>query len=815
MFLEGYTGPVREDAWGRRAVSLAHAATHRFPPMLGYSTVFVGSMLRVNRHLYARNFSALRLFFLTALFSSFPSSPALGAPPQQIRLPSGKGGIAELSSAGPQRRQGDLYIADGDVDIRYGDLRLRADHVEYNSKTSESVARGHVQFDYENQHLEGDEASYNVSTGHGLFRNVHGIVKIERRPNPTVLVSENPLYFEAREVERLPGDVYIVREAWITVCDPEHPKWQFYAPHARIHLDRTVALVNANFRLFRVPLIWLPYATAPAGRKVRQSGFLIPEPGNSSRKGFIVGDAYYWAPAPWFDTTLGAQYLSRRGSEEHGEFRARPFENTTIKYTYFGVIDRGLLDDAGVRHPQGGHQQQFEAQSLLPHHWRFVADVNALSSLTFRLAFADTFGDAINSEIRSAVFLTNNFKGFSLNLAALSDRSFLTISPATSVVLRNVPEARFGSVEQSPWKNLPLYFGFDSFAGAVHREDTSINTPAFVQRTEFAPRVTLPIHFGPWLGVTTSAAFRTTRYGASLDSNGFLTEAPVTRNTGEFKVELRPPILERFFDRKPLEKTKNRKRYRHTIEPGITYRYVTGVNNFPNSIRFDADSTLTDTNEVEYGVTQRLYRKDGDEAPQEFVSWRLVHKHFFDPTFGGAIVNGQRNVFEALNSFTPFAFAFGPRNSSPLISDFKIIPGGLYDTEQILEYDPQLSKITVIGTLLKVKPYKEFFATVAHFRLQADPILQPLSNQVRALIGYGSETRKGFNFTTGISYDITNGALQNQVVQVSYNGGCCGIALAYRRVALGTVRTENQFSAALIIANIGTFGNLRRQEKIF
>ncbi|HVS87868.1 MAG TPA: LPS assembly protein LptD [Candidatus Acidoferrum sp.] len=783
--------------------------------MLGYSTVFIGSMLRVNRHLYARNFSALRLFFLTALFSSFSSSPALGVPPQQIRLPSGKGGIAELSSSGPQRRQGDLYIADGDVDIRYGDLRLRADHVEYNNKTSESVARGHVQFDYENQHLEGDEAHYNVSTGRGLFRNVRGTVKIERRPNPTVLVSENPLYFEAREVERLPGYVYLVREAWITVCDPEHPKWQFYASHARIRVDKTVALVNANFRLFRVPLIWLPYATAPAGRKVRQSGFLIPEPGNSSRKGFILGDAYYWAPAPWFDATVGAQYLSSRGSEERGEFRARPFENTSIKYTYFGVIDRGLLDAADVRHPQGGHQQQFEMKSLLPDNWRFVADVNQLSSLTFRLAFADTFGDAINSEIRSAVFLTNNFKGFSLNFAALSDRSFLTISPATSVVLRNIPEARFGSVEQAPWKNLPVYFGFDSFVGAVHREDTSIDTPAAVQRAEFAPRVTLPIHFGPWLGVTTSAAFRTTRYGASLDPGGLLSEQPITRNTGEFTLELRPPTLERFFGRPSPGKTKSRKRYKHAIEPGITYRYVTGVNNFPNFIRFDADSTLTDTNEVEYGVTQRLYRKDGDAAPQEVVSWRLVQKHFFDPTFGGAVVNGQRNVFETLNSFTPFAFAFGPRNSSPLISDFKITPGGLYDTEQILEYDPQLSKITVIGTLLKVKPYKEFFATIAHFRLQADPILQPLSNQIRALVGYGGETRRGFNFTTGISYDITNSALQNQVVQVSYNGGCCGIALAYRRVALGTVRTDNQFSAALIIANIGTFGNLRRQEKIF
>jgi LPS-assembly protein len=199
----------------------------------------------------------------------------------------------------------------------------------------------------------------------------------------------------------------------------------------------------------------------------------------------------------------------------------------------------------------------------------------------------------------------------------------------------------------------------------------------------------------------------------------------------------------------------------------------------------------------------------------ELLSWNVSQKHYFDPTFGGAIVDGQRNVFQALNDLTPFAFALGARNWSPIISDFKVNPGGPLDAEQIIEYDPQLDKITAIGTLVKVRPFSEFFATVAHYRLQADPILQPLSNQVRALIGYGALNRKGFNATAGLSYDITNSALQNQIVQVAYNGGCCGIALEYRRIALGQVRTENQFRVAFIVANIGTFGNLRRQDKIF
>ncbi len=747
------------------------------------------------------------LFALSAAILALLAAPSEA---QQVRLPSGKGQYAELSSDGPQTHKREIFIADKNVDLQYAGMRLRADHVEYNDTTHDSLARGHVQFDFENEHLEADEAHYNFASGAGTFTNVRGNIQILRRPNPLVLVSANPLYFEARQVERYNDNVFVVHQAWITVCDQQRPTWQMYAPRAKIRLNKSVALVNANFRLFKVPLIWMPYATAPAGQKIRQSGFLLPDIGNSSTKGYVFGDAYYWAPTTWADATIGAQDFTKRGSSQRAEIRLRPLENTTFSYTYYGVVDRGIADANGVLESQGGHQQRLELQSLLPQGWRLVADYNQLSSLTFRLAFADTYGDAINSEVNSAIFLSNNFRGFSLNFAGVNDKSFLTISPETSVSLRNIPEARFSSVEQAPWRNLPIYFSFDSSIGALHRQDENLTTPAAVQRSEIAPKVTVPLHFGPWLDVTATGAVRTTRYGASLDAAGNLSTQPITRNDGEFTLELRPPALEKYFDR-----AKSKRKYKHTIEPEVTYRYVTGINDFERFIRFDSDATLSDTNEVEYGFTQRLYVKSGDQQPLEFLSWSVVQKHYFDPTFGGAIVDGARNVLQSLNSITPFAFATGPRNSSPIVSDFKITPGGKYDAEQIIEYDPQLNKIVAEGTLLKVKPYSEFFATVAHFHIQDDPVLQPLSNQIRALVGYGSFNRRGFNFTGGVSYDIQNSALQSQIAQVTYNGNCCGLSFEYRRIALGQVRTENQFRIAFNIANIGTFGNLRRQEKIF
>jgi LPS-assembly protein len=744
----------------------------------------------------------------TLIWIGFAALAATAAA-EQTRLPAGRG-IVELE-AKQQRQEGKIFYADGDVDVRYREMRLRADHVEYNDDTKQAAARGHVQFDFHNQHLEAREGWFNLRTGHGAFEDVRGAFRVERHPNPGLLLSTNPLTFQAEQVERLDETTYTIHQAWVTVCRPDRPKWKFYARQATIKLDRSVHMVHASFRLFGVPVIYLPYATAPAGRDLRQSGFLIPDAGNSSRKGFVMGDSFYWAPADWLDFTLGAQLMSRRGWSQIGEMRARPWENVTMGASYFGVDDRGLRDPAGVRHPQGGYESHFGLDALLPYGWRAVADINQLSSLTFRLAFAETFAQAVNPEVRSAAFATNNFRGFSLNFAALNYKNFLSLAPETPVVLRKAPEAWLSSVDQAPWRRLPIYFGFRAFADAAHRDNTSsptLETSGAVQRFELAPEVTIPLRWGPWIGLTPSFVARATHYGAQQAPNGTILPRTLDRTTEELTVDLRPPALARVWERPSS-------RWKHALEPDVVYRYTNGVNQFGRFIRFDEDDTLTDTNELEYSVTQRLFRRTGDGGAEELVSWRVSQKYFFDPTFGGALVPGRRNVFQALDSLTPFAFADHARRFSPLISDLRVTPGGLYDIQFRVDYDPVRSKATAFGTLIKIKPYREAFLTLAHFSVSASPALQPASNQIRALVGYGELNRRGWNSSFGISYDARQRFFQNQVVQVSYNGSCCGIAFEYRRLALGSVRTENQFRVALLIANIGTFGNLRRQEKIF
>ena len=419
--------------------------------------------------------------------------------------------------------------------------------------------------------------------------------------------------------------------------------------------------------------------------------------------------------------------------------------------------------------------------------------------------------------MRNTAFLTRNFRGFSIDFAALSYENFLSATPQTSITLRTAPEARFSSVDQAPFSKLPFYFSFQGFTGAEHRGETvtPFRTPGFVERSEFAPSVTMPLHWGPWLSLTPSFTFRSTYYGGQLQ-NGVYGDQAFFRNTEEFSVDIRPPSIERMWNR-------GDGKWKHVIEPEITYRYVTGVNDFGRFLRFDEDETLTDTNEFEYGFTQRLFHRTADGGSDELITWQLAQKYFYDPTFGGALVPNQRNVFQTLDSLTPFAFADQPRHLSPIVSDLTIEPGKRFDTQFIVNYDTGRNRLTAIGTLMKVKPYKESFVTLADFSTVNLPVnpsppppnFQQRSNQLRVLGGYGDLTRHGWNGEFGASYDFTRASFQNQIAEVSYNGNCCGFGFEYRKFSFGNIRSENQYLIVFRIANLGSAGNLRRQEKIF
>jgi LPS-assembly protein len=50
--------------------------------------------------------------------------------------------------------------------------------------------------------------------------------------------------------------------------------------------------------------------------------------------------------------------------------------------------------------------------------------------------------------------------------------------------------------------------------------------------------------------------------------------------------------------------------------------------------------------------------------------------------------------------------------------------------------------------------------------------------------------------------------------EITYNTDCCGISIEYNRFNIGA-RDDTQYRMAFSIANMGSFGTLRKQERIF
>jgi len=69
-----------------------------------------------------------------------------------------------------------------------------------------------------------------------------------------------------------------------------------------LRVDDKMVSYGDVFRFMGVPLLYSPVLEHSIQRTPRQTGFLLPSLGNSSQKGRIIGDAFYWRsiPAPIF-----------------------------------------------------------------------------------------------------------------------------------------------------------------------------------------------------------------------------------------------------------------------------------------------------------------------------------------------------------------------------------------------------------------------------------------------------------------------------------------------------------------------------------
>jgi len=776
-----------------------------------------------------------------------PSAAADDAPQVAPSVPPSRPREEVIIKAREQEKSGDIYKLRGEAEIDYRNRVLRADEVNYDDATGEATASGHLTLDGgpHDEHIVASHGQYNVWTETGKFYDVIGTSGIRFQGRSTILTSTSPFTFTGRMVEKTGPEVYVVHHGRVTSCELPRPKWSLNAERIVVDMNGKARTYNSLFRVENVPLLYLPYADQAVDQLGRQSGFLLPSIGNSSSKGLILGDAYYWAIDRSMDTTLGAEYFSQRGWSQHASWRFRPSDDSYLSAHYYGVVDR---------EGQGGEDVNLDGQAQFPYGFRGVVSAEYLSSYVFRLAWGQTFTQAVDSEVKSVAFLSKNLDGFGFNFLAARYQNFESETQGDVVTIFHAPSFEVSSVDRRIG-HTPVYWSFDSALQGVSRSEPGFQTDDLVGRFDVNPRISLPLLLAGWT-LRPEIGLRETYYTQRQvpnppNINGGL-PSPVgqyiNRNAAEASFELRPPPLVRIFDR-PVWGRK----LKHAIEPRLVYRYVGGVDNFADIIRFDSRDILSDANELEYAVVQRLYIKPaggpecrqpaptaapaavsgaavtgdkGESCPprgaRELVSWELKQNYFFDPNFGGALVNGVRNAFTTTDEFTGIAFLTSPRRFTPIVSRILVHPSNQTEFGWQLDYDTVESRINASTVFANYRLGNFFLGGTHTYFLAPGEIFVTNTipgpdrfNQFRVMLGFGNLAKRGINAAANIGFDANLHFLQYSAFQTSYNWDCCGVSFEYRRYALGSVRNENQFRFSFTLANIGAFGNLKRQERIY
>jgi LPS-assembly protein len=691
-------------------------------------------------------------------------------------------------------------------------MLLSADEIDYDQEKGYAEARGNVKFDHfaGGEHLEADKVEYDLKNETGKYYNVRGSspAKIESRPG--VLTTTSPFSFEAQWAERMKNR-YVLHDGFITNCKLPKPWWKLRGSEFDvIPGDRAIAR-NSVFWLKRVPLFYTPRFYKALDRAPRKSGFLTPNIGTSSRRGKMFGGGYYWAINRSYDATYRAQLFTQRGVAHHVDFRGKPSERSEFNYILYGVNDRGLKTETGERRPpESGYLMTFSGRADLGNGYIGRADVNYLSSFAFRQAFTESFYEAIFSEVHSTVYVAKHWSSFDLNFVATRVENFLSTTPDDKVSLRRMPSVEFRTRDrQVNERILPVWISLDSNASFVRRSQRSFTTAQFIDRLDVEPRVMTALRWKDF-NLIPSFSLRETSYGSSFDDEGNITGKGELRSSREFGLELTTPSLSRVFEKPPSWLGKKAK---HVIEPRASFRYVSGVDDFQRIIRFDESELVTNTKELEVSLVNRLYVKDSRDNVYEALSWTIAQQRYFDPTFGDAIVPGQRNVVLSSARLTAYTFLDTPRNYSPIVSILRGSPRPGLGFEWHADYDPARGHFVNSGLRIDGRVAKNYFLSVGHNQVRSTPVLTPKANQLHGIFTFGQENRRGWSAGFMAVYDYTQSVMQWVQTQVTYNTDCCGWSVQYRRFGVG--RQENQFRVAFLVANIGSFGTLKRQERMF
>ena len=591
-------------------------------------------------------------------------------------------------------QKGGFISLEGAVRIFHKNTSLQADKVIFYDKTRDVMAEGGVILTEGEDVLQCDRLEFNIDTKKGLVY------------QGKLFLKKKNFHITGSKAEKLGEMEYRVYDATLTSCDARVPSWKFSAKRLDVEIEGYAKGWWPGFHMKNIPLLYFPWAIFPVKRE-RQSGFLFPEFGSSSKWGPEITIPFYWAIAPNQDATF---YLERIG-----DTRGRGFKEG-IEYRYVwstrarGEIKGFYIWDERVDNSRwsifAGHDQS------LPGRYYIKADINWVSDKDYPVDFDGDIPDEAlidarsRNQLESTLILGKDWEWGALG-TELSYSRDLEPDPADPTVNHNratmqrLPQATF-FLFQEQFLNTPLFYEMEAEGTYFWREELPTNPNLIADgeilrggRIDLYPRLAVPlkpydiVRFEPWI------SYRETIYFPD-DPMGQYDEVS-SREIFDVGASLATTISKVF----PL-RGKRIQGLKHIIEPEVVYTYIPKVRQVDNPF-FDEMDRIGKQNSVTWLLTNYLIGKkvgdDGKAAYPEYLYLKLYQGYDFSHN-----IPSEERI-------------------SNLIAEAKISPFTWLSGTMDLEYNPHHRRLDVFNAAVTLQDKRGDYLGV-EYRLTKNQVEQ-------------------------------------------------------------------------------------------
>ena len=214
------------------------------------------------------------LTILLVLFTALMQGHLLAQDDDMLKLKPGQPIIVDGDKVEYFETQGKI-VAEGNVSITYGDVKLSCDEIEVNTKTRTALCRGNVRIEHEEGVLTGDLIQYDFNKQEGKVLGGE--------------VDAFPWFGQAKETAKVGENEYLLRDGFVTTCDLDEPHYRIKAGEIRVFPDEKVIAKNVTVYIGKVPVLWFPYYYHPVIQSRAKVQFI---PGWNTDWGYFLLSAW-------------------------------------------------------------------------------------------------------------------------------------------------------------------------------------------------------------------------------------------------------------------------------------------------------------------------------------------------------------------------------------------------------------------------------------------------------------------------------------------------------------------------------------------